>query len=206
MVQNADEGDRAGGQRRRGAAVAGAGRGSASSDGAPLEPESDERRARDAVYQLLATRARSRAELMRALRRKGIEEDTADGVLQKFVDVGLVDDAAFAEHWVESRQRHQRLGRKALGFELRRKGIDEGTVADALSQVDEQAEVERARELVRRKLPAMASLDGTTKARRLLGMLARKGYPESLAFRVVREELENSGTDDNWEEPEYRDW
>ncbi|MCI2421884.1 recombination regulator RecX [Saccharopolyspora sp. K220] len=169
------------------------------SDGAagakpPRKPADDpEQLARDTVYRLLAVRARSRSELRQALLRKGIDEDIADGVLQKFVDAGLVDDASFAEEWVHSRQQHQGLGRKALGFELRRKGVDEQLVAAALSTVDGDAEVERARELVQRKLRTMTTLDQTAKMRRLVGMLARKGYSEGLAFRVVREEVEQSG-------------
>ncbi|MGP4017271.1 regulatory protein RecX [Saccharopolyspora sp. 5N708] len=162
----------------------------------PRKPTDDpEQLARDTVYRLLAARARSRSELRQALLRKGIDEDIADGVLQKFIDAGLIDDASFAEEWVSSRQQHQGLGRKALGFELRRKGVEEQLVAAALSTVDADAEVERARELVRRKLRAMTSLDQTATMRRLVGMLARKGYAEGLAFRVVREEIERSGED-----------
>ncbi|MER7079709.1 regulatory protein [Saccharopolyspora kobensis] len=157
------------------------------------KPETPEQQARDIVYRLLAARARSRGELRQSLLRKGIDEDVADGVLQKFVDAGLVDDAAFAEEWVHSRQRTQGLGRKALGFELRRKGVDGHLVEAALSTVDSDVEAERARELVQRKLRSMGSLDYTTKMRRLVGMLARKGYSEGLAYRVVREEIERSG-------------
>ncbi|MBB5156252.1 regulatory protein RecX [Saccharopolyspora phatthalungensis] len=157
------------------------------------KPEGPEELARDTVYRLLATRAHSRSELRQALLRKKIDEDIADGVLQKFVDAGLVDDASFAEEWVHSRQRRQGLGRKALGFELRRKGLDEHVVEAALSTMDGDVEVERARELVQRKLQSMRSLENTAKMRRLVGMLARKGYSESLAFRVVREEIERSG-------------
>ncbi len=159
------------------------------------KPESPEQRARDMVYRLLATRARSRSELTQALLRKDIEERIAESTVQKFVDAGLVDDASFAESWVESRHRHQGLGRKALGIELRRKGVAADVVAEALSNVDEDSEVERARELVQRKLRGMPAADHTARMRRLVGMLARKGYSESLAFRVVREELERSGVD-----------
>ncbi|GAA0540652.1 regulatory protein RecX [Saccharopolyspora subtropica] len=159
----------------------------------PKRPDDPEQQARDTVYRLLAARARSRAEVRQALLRKGIDEDVADGVLQKFVAAGLVDDAAFAEEWVHSRRRHQGLGRKALGFELRRKGVDEHVVETVLSTVDDDAEVEQARELVRRKLRTMGALDHTAKMRRLVGMLARKGYSEGLAFRVAREEIERSG-------------
>lgn len=161
------------------------------------KPQDEESRARDTVYRLLASRSRSQTELHQALSRKGIDEDIAAATIQKFVKAGLVDDAEFAEAWVQSRHHHQGLGRKALGFELRRKGVSEHQVAEALSQVDEESEAERARELVQRKLRGMPSVDNTAKMRRLVGMLARKGYSESLAFRIAREEIEKSSVDES---------
>ncbi|MCX2730975.1 regulatory protein RecX [Saccharopolyspora sp. NFXS83] len=151
---------------------------------------------------MLAVRARSRAELRQALLRKEIDEDVADAVLQKFVDAGLVDDAEFAEAWVSERQRNQGLGRKALGYELRRKGVEEHLVAEALSTVDADAEEERARELVRRKLRSITVDDPEKRLRRLVGMLARKGYPEGMAFRVVKDELDRSELEAGAEDPE----
>ncbi|MFI0466460.1 regulatory protein RecX [Saccharopolyspora sp. 5N102] len=193
MQMNGDGTRRGSGARRRSSGDAPP---EAAADEEPRrKPDDPEQLARDTVYRLLAARARSRSELRKALLRKEIDEEVADAVLQKFVDAGLVDDASFAEEWVHSRQRYQGLGRKALGFELRRKGVDEHLVDAALSTVDVDAEAERARELVQRKLRAMANLDHATKMRRLVGMLARKGYSEGLAFRVVREEIERSGDD-----------
>lgn len=157
--------------------------------------------ARDVVYRLLAVRARSHSELRQALLRKEIDEEVVDSVLQKFLDAGLIDDASFAEEWVNSRQRYQGLGRKALGFELRRKGVDEQHVEAALANVDADSEEERARELVQRKLPSVRSADYQAKMRRLVGMLARKGYSEGLAYRVVKDEIESA--DDGGELPGF---
>jgi regulatory protein len=175
-------------QRSRGDDHAGA-------ETASKRPDDPERRAQDVVYRQLAARARSQSELMQTLLRKGFEEDLARRVLQKFVDAGLVDDAAFAESWVRERHRNRGLSREALGHELRRKGVDESVTAAALSTVDDDAQVERAHELVRRALSTMTTVEGTARIRRLMGMLARRGYSESLAFRVVRKELEWSGLD-----------
>ncbi len=132
---------------------------------------------------------------MEALLRKGIEEDIANGTLDKFDEAGLIDDASFAESWVRQRHENQGLGRRALGTELRRKGVAEETVADALANVDDDAEFSRARELVRRKLRTMSVTDPTARKRRLVAMLARKGYGEGMAFRAVREELESWDAD-----------
>lgn len=139
---------------------------------------------------MLAVRARSASELREALLKKDVEEELARDTVQKFVDAGLVDDAAFAQEWVHARHRQQGLGRKALAFELRRKGVADEFVEQALDTVDDESEVDRARELVRRKLRGTGSVDRTARTRRLVGVLARKGYSEGLAFRVVREELD----------------
>ncbi|NYH76750.1 regulatory protein [Actinopolyspora biskrensis] len=149
-----------------------------------------EKTARETVYRLLAVRARSRVELLRALSRAGVDSGTAHSVLGKFVDAGLVDDAAFAAEWVRSRHRQRGLGRRALEEELREKGVDDDALSAALDTLDTDDEVSRARALVRRKLAGTAVTDPKVRMRRLMGMLARKGYGEALAFRVVREELE----------------
>lgn len=175
--------------------VGGADDGGAEARSSRKQPEDPAHQARDVVYRLLAVRARSRSELRQALVRKGFDEELADAALQKFADAGLIDDAEFARAWVRERHDQQGLGRHALGVELRRKGVAERVIDDALSTVDEDSEVERARELVRRKLRGMAGVDGAKRTRRLVSMLARKGYSEGMAFRVVREELEHAPQD-----------
>ena len=175
---------------------------SASAPGEPGSPAAERRQAapRDPVEQareiclrLLTVRPRTRVELEQALRRKEIPEDVIAAVLDRYSDLKLVDDAAFAELWVRSRHTHQGMARRALVAELRRKGVDGETAAEAASTVDGEAEEERARALVRRKIPSVLRVDETARVRRLVGMLARKGYPEGLAYRVVRDELRAAG-------------
>jgi regulatory protein len=152
------------------------------------------RRAQDLCVRLLSVRARSRTELRQAMARKEIEEEVAELVLGRLDRAGLIDDEAFAQEWVASRHGHKGLSRRAFVNELRRKGVDDSVAAQAAAAVDEDSELERARELVRRKLPSVARVDDTTKLRRLVGVLARKGYAEGMAIRVVREELARAGS------------
>jgi regulatory protein len=111
-------------------------------------------------------------------------------VLDRFTEVGLVDDAAFAEAWVTSRHNGRGLARRALSAELRRRGVDDELIRGAVDTVSDDDEATAAAALVRRKLPAMARLDRGTATRRLVGMLARKGFAPGLAMRVVRQELD----------------
>lgn len=165
--------------------------------GRPKPPVDPVTQAREICLNLLATRARTRSELRTQLVRKGIEESVADQVLGRLDEVGLIDDAAFAEQWVHSRHRYQGMARRALSAELRRKGVEDQLAAEAVSAVDSEAEETRARELVRKRLRSVSigSTPELTIIRRVVGMLARKGYPEGMAYRVVREELRAAGTE-----------
>ncbi len=154
--------------------------------------------ARKILLDQLTGQARSRSELAGKLAKKNVPEALATRLLDRFEEVGLVDDEAFARAWVQSRQPGKGLARRALAQELRRKGVDDEVARTALDEVDPDDEVETARALVRRRLRTVATLDRDVKVRRLTGMLARKGYPAGVCFRVVREELDRLGeeTDD----------
>jgi regulatory protein len=110
-------------------------------------------------------------------------------------DPEAVDDAAFARAWVNSRQAGRGLARRALSAELRAKGVDSETAAVAVQEVDDDDERAAARRLVERKLPGMRRLDRMTATRRLMGMLARKGYGGGMSAAVVREALDADGAD-----------
>ncbi|GAA2756686.1 RecX family transcriptional regulator [Actinopolymorpha rutila] len=156
-----------------------------------------EQTARAIVLRQLTGQPRSRAELEQALRRKEVPEDVIESVLGRFTDVGLIDDAAFARAWVESRHTGRGLARRALAHELRRRGVGDSEVGEALDQLSPDAELETARALVARKLAATRGLDGRTRVRRLAAMLARKGYSPGLAARVVREALEGESDEEH---------
>ena len=163
-----------------------------------LGPDADhEAVARKILLDQLTGQARSRAELEAKLAKRRVPDEVAERLLDRFEEVGLVDDQAFARSWVQSRQAGRGLARRALAHELRRKGIDDQVAREALDEVDPADEVEAARMLVRRKLRSVQRLDQTTAVRRLSGMLARKGYPPGVAFRVVREELDAVGFEDS---------
>lgn len=146
-------------------------------------------KARQIVYDRLAVQARSRADLEQALAKKQVSAEVATAILDKFEDAGLIDDAEFARSWVQSRQRTKGLSSRVLAMELRRKGVDDELVSDALDELDPELEIEAAHRLVQTKLRSMSKLDEATKLRRLTGLLARKGYSSQLAFDVVRHEL-----------------
>lgn len=164
---------------------------------APPEPDADpEDVARTICLRMLTQRPCTRAELAIELRRRRVPDDAAAAVLARFDDVGLVDDRVFAAAWVERQRRTRGLSRRALAAELRRKGVADGVVADAVAVVTDDDERARAAELVARKLPSVRSLDRDRQVNRLVGMLARKGYGAGVAYAVVRDALGAADLDD----------
>jgi regulatory protein len=153
-----------------------------------LGPEADpESVARTIALTMLERQPRTRAELARGMARRGVPEDAAAAVLDRFSEVGLINDEAFAQAWVDSRHAGRALGRRALSAELRRRGIDDDVAREALASVTPEDEEQAARALVERKLRTMTSVPHDAKVRRLVAMLARKGFAQGLAFRLVRE-------------------
>ncbi|MCV7535088.1 RecX family transcriptional regulator [Micrococcus luteus] len=164
----------------------------------PTAPREREEAAREVVLRQLALGPRSRGQLERKLAERQAEPELIERVLDRFEEVRLVDDAAFAEVWVRSRHRSKGLARRALGHELQQKGVDREIAAEALEAIDGEDERAAALDLVRRRLrgrtvpggaspKARAERDKVT--RRLVGMLGRKGYGGGLAFAVVKEVL-----------------
>ncbi|HEX9831951.1 MAG TPA: recombination regulator RecX [Mycobacterium sp.] len=151
---------------------------------------SREEQARALCLRLLTARARTRAELEGKLAKRGYPDDVSATVLDRLTHVGLVDDADFAEQWVRSRRLNAGKGKRALAAELRNKGVDNEVIDQALAGIDAGAERQRAEQLVRDKLRREKLGDDDTKvARRLVGMLARRGYHQTMAFDVVSVEL-----------------
>ncbi|MEX5721768.1 regulatory protein RecX [Geodermatophilus maliterrae] len=181
----------------------------ATDDAPPGDPADDpgdpESVARAICLRALTGSAKTRQQLADLLERRGVPEEAAGAVLDRFGEVGLIDDAAFARAWVSSRQAGRGLARRALKAELRAKGVDGEDAEQALALVDDEDERVSARRLVERRLPSLRRVDRVTATRRLVGMLARKGYGGGLAGAVVREVLDETGfgTDhggDGWED------
>ena len=175
----------------------GGARGSGSAFRAPDEAgEADpETVAKLICLRMLTVAPRTRAQLATALRRRGVPEEAAEAVLGRFAEVKLIDDATFASAWVESRHHGRGLSGRALAAELRDRGVASGDIQAAVARLDPEQEVATARSLVASRLAATRGQPAPTRVRRLIGVLARKGYSQALAYRLVREALEQEGVD-----------
>lgn len=157
----------------------------------PSTSETREEQAHALCLRLLTARARSRAELIGKMAKHGYPDEVAEAVLSRLVSVGLVDDEDFATQWVRSRHTYSGKGKRALAAELRTKGVDAEVIAAALDGIDAGAERGRAEQLVERRLrrEVLAEDDDPKVMRRLVGMLARRGYSQTMAVAVVTDAL-----------------
>jgi regulatory protein len=145
--------------------------------------------ARSICLRLLTVRSRTRSELADELQARYVPADAAERVLRRFTEVGLVDDAAFAATFVSSRRLQRGLSGREIARQLRTKGVQDSVVSAAVTGIDPDSERHAAEQLVRRKLRSMANVDQAAQIRRLVGMLARKGYSQTMAYQVVRDTL-----------------
>lgn len=157
----------------------------------PSTSETREEQAHAVCLRLLTVRARSRAELAGQLSSRGYPTEVTETVLDRLAAVGLIDDEDFAAQWVRSRQTHAGKGRRALAAELRTKGIDAEVIATALEGLDSGVERVRAEQLVERRLrrEVLGDGDDAKVMRRLVSMLVRRGYHQSMAVAVVTDSL-----------------
>lgn len=169
-----------------------------------LGPQADpEAVAREIVLRKLSAQARSRSELAKALADRQVPEPAATEVLDRFAGVGLIDDAAFAESWVRSRQSRRNLSKRALRQELVRKGVGREEIDTALEQVGSDDEYGAAHELALKKLRTMSGLDRTVKYRRIAGALGRRGFASGTVSRVLSEVLDGGADEDTDEDNEH---
>lgn len=170
---------------------------SSQSSAEPAEPARRAEQARAVCLRLLTARARTRAELTGQLAKRGYPDEVSAEVIDRLAEVGLVDDEDFADQWVRSRRANSGKSKRALAAELRDKGVDDDVITTALADIDPGAERHRAEKLVRdrlrrERLGDPGDRDAKNKAtRRLVGMLARRGYSQGLAVDVVTAELAN---------------
>ena len=156
-----------------------------------VEEKNKEIEAADAAKQVLLRRLshapRTRKELAKDLKDKDISDDVANVALDRFEEVGLINDQALASNYVSSQHERKGLGKNALRQQLRAKGISDDMALEAISQISDDQEFQAAFALACKKIRSLQRDDAKTQLRKIVGVLARKGYSSNLAFRVAKE-------------------
>lgn len=156
-----------------------------------IEEKNKEIEAADAAKQVLLRRLshapRTRKELAKDLKDKDISDEVANVALNRFEEVGLINDQALASNYVSSQHERKGLGKNALRQQLRAKGISDDMALEAISQISDDQEFQAAFALACKKIRSLQRDDAKTQLRKIVGVLARKGYSSNLAFRVAKE-------------------
>ena len=156
-----------------------------------VEEKSKEIEAADAAKQVLLRRLshapRTRKELAKDLKDKDISDEVANVALDRFEEVGLINDQALASNYVSSQHERKGLGKNALRQQLRAKGVSDDVALEAISQISDDQEFQAAFALACKKIRSLQKDDAKTQLRKIVGVLARKGYSSNLAFRVAKE-------------------
>jgi regulatory protein len=144
----------------------------------------------EACLRFLEARARSAAEVRRRLLLHGYRADLVEGAIERLTELGMIDDAAFARAWVESRDRARPRGERALRQELARKGIDRAVADETLEERDLErpdADAAAAQRLLARHAAALARVpDPRARRQRAYALLARNGFDSELAAELTR--------------------
>jgi len=155
----------------------------------PIGNESEFDQAREIALRRLTAAPKTRRVLTRDLLKRGVKFDVANEVVNRLAEVGLIDDAAFANAWVSSRHVGRGLARRALRSELRLQGVDDEVVSEAVESLSTDDEYARAKQLVERKLRVGKDVDSEKQIRRITGMLQRKGYGMNMISAVIKDVL-----------------
>ena len=155
------------------------------------EEKNKEIEAADAAKQVLLRRLshapRTRKELAKDLKDKDISDEVANVALDRFEEVGLINDQALASNYVSSQHERKGIGKNALRQQLRAKGVSDDVAQEAISQISDDQEFQAAFALACKKIRSLQKDDAKTQLRKIVGVLARKGYSSNLAFRVAKE-------------------
>jgi regulatory protein len=148
--------------------------------------EEESQKARDVALSFLSARARSVHEVREKLQRQRFAAGVIERVIADFRRLKLLDDREFARSWVESRAGRRPAGTAKFVQDLRRKGIDREIIDEVLAEFAEELDSdETAASLLRRQRWRFAGVEEVKAKRRMLGLLARRGYAQETAQKAV---------------------
>ncbi len=156
-------------------------------DVAQLQSRDRVEKAYERALNFLSYRPRSEVEVRRNLRKKDVEDEVIEVVIERLRRAELVDDSEFARYWVENRVQFKPRGARALHYELREKGIADSIIADALADLDEES---AARQVAKAGARRMAHLQARDFRRKLSAYMARRGFSYAVIAPLVEELLD----------------
>ena len=155
-------------------------------ENAPTTPADPAERAREIALRVLTHSPRSSAQLREKLIAREIDPAIVDSLIARYTEVGLLDDAGLAAQIARTRHAERGLANRAIRVELQRKGFTPADIEAALEPFDDRID-DKALEIARKRWDSLSGIDPQARTRRVVGLLARRGYPPSSAFAVVKD-------------------
>lgn len=149
-------------------------------------PEEWQERARNLLLNKLTRGPRSRFQLEQMLLKDEVPSDICEEILDRFTQVALIDDAAFAKAFAHDRRATRGLSKSALKRELAKVGVANQYIEDALEGIESEDELELATDLVRRRWNSVRNLEWQARQRRLSGFLGRRGFGGNVVSSAIR--------------------
>ena len=149
--------------------------------------DEDYAQAKKTAMNMLAMRDHSSDELRKKLLKRDLMPEAIDVLIEKLQNSRLLNDEEFAHRFARAQRENRKLSRSVLKRELSKKGISPELASDAVADID--GEEELAREVAQKKANSTRRLDYAVRERRILGMLARRGFPSAICIKVTREVL-----------------
>jgi regulatory protein len=159
----------------------------------PNEPTDEklEQRAKNVLLFQLSRSMKTRHQLANILKKREIPDDIANAVLDRFTEAQLIDDAAFARAFVNSRIAVSGKSKSLIARELKQKGVSAQDAEQALSSIDAELEDQTAYNVAKKRYQQLSTLEPEVRRRRLMGFLMRRGFSSQLTARILRD-LEHS--------------
>lgn len=151
-----------------------------------LSPEKLEQRAKNVMLHQLSRQAKSEYQLREVLVKREIPGEIIDKVITRFTEAGLIDDRQVAQTIAHTRRATRGLSSSAIKRELVQKGISAEIIDLTLAEFAAEDELATAISVATRRIRALSKLEPEVRKRRLLGFLARKGYPGAVAFAAIK--------------------
>jgi regulatory protein len=144
-------------------------------------------RSYEKALNFLSYRPRSTEEVRRNLRKKQVDAEVIEAVIERLLRAGLLDDGEFARYWVDNRVKFNPRGARALRHELWSKGVSERIIDETLEDFTEES---AARQVAQAGIRRYKHLDRETCRRRLSAYMARRGFSYAVIKPLVHEMLD----------------
>ena len=141
---------------------------------------------RKALLKLLERSSKSSGQLRTLLLEKEFPVQLVDQMIDRFIEVGLIDDLSLAKDFTEVAVTRKSKAKSVIARELRAKHFPQEAIDAAISEIDSESELEAAKKLAETRFRQLLKLEPEVRTRRLSSYLMRKGYSSSVVWAAVR--------------------